>query len=344
MRPLTSPLSPASLRKSQTSRGRSSSIAPASPLIMHFPSNRPSPSPLLISTTQPPLSQAALASPSPRLVTNMHQLSMVPSSPVGVVTTSNGVQSPALFALPASQMMPPPSSPMILPSASQSNNVPRQRSLAQLQQPIQIQSQHQLSIHQPISSASQPSPALKPRSDSMSSALTSTSDKIDLAKAITPRFGSSLGTSLPALAPVTPASLMNLGAGSGTESTPTSPKFGIHTKSKATTDSESPPLTAITSDTTITATIDSTSSQKRGTKRQANGEAVVPSGAPSTPRQLAMTPGSAAMSPMPPPNGFALISPALKPTMLNHRGSTSMLVSPRLQPQLVSPRLPGVFY
>ncbi|KAF9925499.1 hypothetical protein BGZ67_008575 [Mortierella alpina] len=89
--------------------------------------------------------------------------------------------------------------------------------------------------------------------------------------------------------------------------------------------------------------------QKKTTKRQANGDATA-SGTlgPSTPRQLALTPGTASMSPMPPPpSGFALISPALKPTLMpQHRNSQPMLVSPRLQPHLVSPSLkpwlPGV--
>ncbi|KAF8978714.1 hypothetical protein BGZ46_006217 [Entomortierella lignicola] len=339
MRPMSSPMSPATLRKQQTNQRRSSSIAPASPLIMHFPSTRPSPSPLLISTSQPTLSQPGQASPSPRLVTNMHQLSMIPSSPMGFINGGNGSKSPALFALPASSMMPPPSSPMILPSASQSNNTPRQRSL--IQQPIQVQSQHQLSIHQPIPT-NQSSPAMQPKLDSPS--LESNTENADTGDGKNSAKSSASGTPKSALAPVTPASLMNLGAGSGTESTPTSsPKFGVHAKSKPTsqtgandTTAKPAPPTPITSP--------AGSSQKRGTKRQANGDVTVASGAPSTPRSLILTPGATTMSPMPPPNSFALISPALKPTL--HRGSQPVLVSPRLQPQLVSPSLkpwlPGV--
>ncbi|KAI8601252.1 hypothetical protein EDD21DRAFT_112567 [Dissophora ornata] len=345
LRPLTNPMSPATLRKQQASRGRSSSIAPSSPLIMHFPTSRPNPSPLLISTSQP-MSQASQVSPSPRLVTNMHHLSMMPMSPMCPISAPNGSKSPAIFALPASSMMPPPSSPMILPSASQMNNTPRQRSLIQQHQPIQVQSQHQLSIHQPISPG-QASPALQPKAEGngTSPAFTpSTSDKIDAAFGITnsaTASASSEGTLKSALAPVTPASLMNLGAGSGTESTPTSPKFGVHAKSKPPTDAAS---------TVSTSSKSSSASQKRGTKRQANGDSSPASGtlAPGTPRQLAMTPGTPSQyMPPPPPNGFALISPALKPTMMpQHRNSISMLVSPRLQPQLVSPSLkpwlPGV--
>ncbi|KAF9172510.1 hypothetical protein BGX20_005470 [Mortierella sp. AD010] len=360
MRPLSNPMSPATLRKQQASQRRPSSITPASPLTMHFPPSRPSPSPLLISTSQPPLSQAAQASPSPRLVTNMHQLSMIPSSPMGFVNTNNDSQSPALFALPASSMMPPPSSPMILPSASQINNTPRQRSLMQPQQPIQMQSQHQLSIHQPIST-NQPSPAIQPKSDN-SPSLESKPDNGDTANTTHAGNSSVLvsETSKSAIAPVTPASLMNLGSGSGTESTPaSSPKFGAHSKPKPTSQSPSQAPSSGDAAAKVASAVlpspagsssSSSSSQKRGIKRQANGDISIGSGtmAPSTPRQLALTPGATATSPMPPPpSGFTLISPALKPTLMQqHRGSQSMLVSPRLQPQLVSPSLkpwlPGV--
>ncbi|KAK3841079.1 MAG: hypothetical protein J3R72DRAFT_422288 [Linnemannia gamsii] len=369
MRPIASPMSPATLRKQQATRPRSSPIAPASPLIMHFPTNRPSPSPLLISTAHPTSGQISQASPSPRLVTNMHHLSMVPSSPLGIVNLSNGPLSPALFALPASSMMPPPRSPMILPSAShnQSMNTQRQLSLVQAQQ-FPVQNQHQLSIHQPISSA-QPSPAMKPISENG----TATSNPGKAVAEGTPTTGTAAGpTSVSiapksALAPVTPASLMNLGAGSGSESTPTSsPKFGVHAKAKsgaslssaptsdtaakATTNGAEPTSTvSSTASASATASASSSSGQKRGTKRQANGDMAIGSGilAPSTPRQVPLTPGSSMISPMPPPaNGFSLISPALKPTLMTHRGSTSMMVSPRMQPLLVSPSLkpwlPGV--
>ncbi|KAG0268627.1 hypothetical protein BGZ95_002396 [Linnemannia exigua] len=374
MRPIASPMSPATLRKQQATRPRSSPIAPASPLIMHFPTNRPSPSPLLISTAHPTSGQISQASPSPRLVTNMHQLSMVPSSPLGIVNPSNGPLSPALFALPASSMMPPPRSPMVLPSASQNHsmNTQRQLSLVQAQQ-MPVQNQHQLSIHQPISSA-QPSPAMKPIAEN--GATTSNSGKA-VAEA-TPTTGATAAATTAgpisvsiapksALAPVTPASLMNLGAGSGSESTPTSsPKFGVHAKAKsgashslaptsdtaakaATNGAEPTSVVSSTAPTSATTAAPSSSGQKRGTKRQANGDVAIGSGilAPSTPRQVPLTPGSSMISPMPPPaNGFSLISPALKPTLMTHRGSTSMMVSPRMQPLLVSPSLkpwlPGV--
>ncbi|KAF9273153.1 hypothetical protein BGZ88_004017, partial [Linnemannia elongata] len=358
MRPIASPMSPATLRKQQASRPRSSPIAPASPLIMHFPTNRPSPSPLLISTAHP-TSQASQASPSPRLVTNMHQLSMVPSSPLGFVNPSNGPLSPALFALPASSMMPPPRSPMILPSASQNQALNTQRQLSLVQpQHVTAQNQHQLSIHQPVS-APQPSPALKPIAENGTA--NSTTGTAAASVSIAPKS---------ALAPVTPASLMNLGAGSGSESTPTSsPKFGVHAKAKTGSDHSSAPASASGDATSNAAaagtaaaesnstksaspssasTSTSSSAQKRGTKRQANGDAIG-SGilAPSTPRQVPLTPGSSMISPMPPPaNGFSLISPALKPTLMTHRGSTSVMASPRMQPLLVSPSLkpwlPGV--
>ncbi|KAF9542674.1 hypothetical protein EC957_001729 [Mortierella hygrophila] len=369
MRPIASPMSPATLRKQQASRPRSSPIAPASPLTMHFPTNRPSPSPLLISTAHPS-SQTSQASPSPRLVTNMHQLSMVPSSPMGFVNLSNGPLSPALFALPASSMMPPPRSPMILPSASQNQGLNTQRQLSLVQpQHVIAQNQHQLSIHQPISAA-QPSPALKPIAES-GTVNKSPGSSVAVANPTAGLPAASVSIApKSALAPVTPASLMNLGAGSGSESTPTSsPKFGVHAKVKtgsnhssapasASGDPASTPATAATAavepnstnsaSSSTSSTPTSTSAQKRGTKRQANGDAIG-SGilAPSTPRQVPLTPGSSMISPMPPPtNGFSLISPALKPTHMTHRGSTSMMVSPRMQPLLVSPSLkpwlPGV--
>ncbi|KAF9317883.1 hypothetical protein BG003_000195 [Podila horticola] len=154
---------------------------------------------------------------------------------------------------------------------------------------------------------------------------------------------STIASQSSALAPVTPASLMNLGAGSGSESTPhSSPKFGGQTKSK--------PKPLSLDESADPTGSSSSSSQKRGAKRQANGS--VGSGilAPSTPRQVPLTPGGSMMSPMPPPaTGFTqLISPALKPTLMpqTHRGSQSVLMSPRSQPLLVSPSLkpwlPGV--
>ncbi|KAF8971017.1 hypothetical protein BGZ52_010336, partial [Haplosporangium bisporale] len=113
VRPLTNPIG--TLRRQQprsTSNGARSaaSIAPASPLT-HFSTSRPTPSPILISTSQStsqPLS-------SPRLITNMNHLSMG-SSPLGYTATTALPSSPALFSLPDSSMMPPPSSPMTLPS------------------------------------------------------------------------------------------------------------------------------------------------------------------------------------------------------------------------------------
>ncbi|KAF8927058.1 hypothetical protein BGZ47_002361 [Haplosporangium gracile] len=372
MRPIVSPMSPATLRKQQASRPRTSPIAPASPLTMHFPTNRPSPSPLLISTAHP-TSQPFQALPSPRLVTNMHQLSMVPSSPLGIVNPSTGPLSPALFALPASSMMPPPRSPMILPSASQSQTLNTQRQLSLVQpQHIVAQSQHQISIHQPVSSA-QPSPALKPIAENGTANKSPGSAVTEVIPTTGPAATSVSIAPKSALAPVTPASLMNLGAGSGSESTPTSsPKFGIHAKAKSGASHSAAPTSASASGDTASAaaataaanntepasatsassstasTSANSSTQKRGTKRQANGDAIG-SGilAPSTPRQVPLTPGSSMISPMPPPtNGFSLISPALKPTLMTHRGSTSMMASPRMQPLLVSPSLkpwlPGV--
>ncbi|KAF9194776.1 hypothetical protein BGZ50_005816 [Haplosporangium sp. Z 11] len=373
LRPLTHPMSPASLRKQQASRGRSTSIAPASPLIMHFPTNRPSSSPLLIATSQSPSSQISQPSPSPRLMTNMHQLSTMPPSPMGAMgAPANGSQSPAFFSLPASSMMPPPRSPMILPSANQSTiNTPRQLSLVPAPQQVLVRNQHQLSIHQPIS-ISQPSPALRPTSETVSTAPETFNDQGDFTQIAAPCSTPGSSTPKSALAPVTPASLMNLGAGSGSESTPTSsPKFGVHAKSKSSLHSSmiadstaiagnEETTSGISSESPIPPSASTSSPQKRGTKRQANGEIVHGSGtlAPSTPRQVPLTPGTprqvpltpstTTMSPMPPPaNGFALISPALKPTLMpQHRGSQSMLVSPRLQPHLVSPSLkpwlPGV--
>ncbi|KAF9098742.1 hypothetical protein BGX29_007464 [Mortierella sp. GBA35] len=256
-------------------------------------------------------------------------------------------------------MMPPPRSPMILPSASQNQafNTQRQLSLVQPQQIPVAQNQHQLSIHQPISSA-QPSPAMKPIAENG----TATSSPASVADA-TPTTGASVSIApKSALAPVTPASLMNLGAGSGSELTPnSSPKFGVHAKAKSGANHSTAPASG-SNNTAATAPSEpasatsaassassSSSSQKRGTKRLANGDVAIGSGvlAPSTPRQVPLTPGSSMISPMPPPaNGFSLISPALKPTLMTHRGSTSMMISPRMQPQLVSPSLkpwlPGV--
>jgi len=370
LRPLVSPMSPATLRKQQTNRARSSAIAPPSPLIMHFPTGRPSPSPLLISTSQPQSTMLPQASPSPRLVTNMHQLSMMPASPMGMMNNRNGPMSPALFALPASSMMPPPQSPVILPSSQgKSNNTPRQLIPGQSQQ-IQAQNQHQLSIHQPLMA----SPALKPavennngteafsgnREMSMAATGPIQSDPSSTSSA-GPTNSISVASPKSALAPVTPASLMNLGAGSGSESTPTSsPKFGVHAKASnstlksaaapgsnlATVTPTLPPNAVDSEPSSASSSISSSSTgtQKRGTKRQANGNTAVGSGilAPSTPRQVPLTPGGSTMSPMPPPaNGFSLISPALKPTLMpqGHRGSTQLLVSPRLQPHLASPSL-----
>ncbi|KAK3828439.1 MAG: hypothetical protein J3Q66DRAFT_322666 [Benniella sp.] len=357
----SSPMSPSSLRKQQAGRGRSSSITPSSPLAMHFPTGRPTPSPLLISTTQPPLSQASQASPSPRLVTNMHQLSMIPPSPMGIINMSNGPSSPALFSLPASSMMPPPSSPMILPSATQIIGTPRQRSLAQPQQPIQIQSQYQLSIHQPIS-IGQSSPALLPIAEhgmpvgNMYTPVSAPpSDRSD--SSIASRTASSASsTPKSALAPVTPASLMNLGSGSGTESTPnSSPKFGVHAKGKSSaaqgvngTDGGASTIAQAVAASPLVSATSITPIPKRGVKRQANGDIAPTSGtiAPSTPRQMAITPGTPSMVMPPPPSGFALISPALKPTLMSqHRTSQPLLVSPRLQPHVspsLKPWLPGV--
>ncbi|KAG0090182.1 hypothetical protein BGZ93_009461 [Podila epicladia] len=233
--------------------------------------------------------------------------------------------------------MPPPRSPMILPAGQTLNNL----------QPVQIPTQHQLSIHQPlqvIQSPAHSNPASKENTSAMDTD-SATTTPIATPPATTKALASStVPPQSSALAPVTPASLMNLGAGSGSESTPhSSPKFGGQAKSK-------PKPLSLGESADPTGSSSSSSSQKRGTKRQSSSS--VGSGilAPSTPRQVPLTPGGSTMSPMPPPaTGFTqLISPALKPTLMpqTHRGSQSVLMSPRSQPLLVSPSLkpwlPGV--
>ncbi|KAF9911693.1 hypothetical protein BX616_010522, partial [Lobosporangium transversale] len=368
-----------------TSRVRSSvsMIAPSSPLAtMQTPiTNRPTPSPILTSTLNGTVSQAQ-ASPSPHLVTNMNHLSMMPTSP-------------AIFQLPASSMMPPPRSPMILPSQQQGILVQTPRQLSISQQPGQAlrqqqqQSkvlQHQLQIHQPIqpsqaaSTAAILKPASVPIAPAQSSSVMSTSISasatqenpstttvkhgataaiaiapatVATAAVTTARMAATVAatvatstttvvaTSLDsnmsksALAPVTPASLMNL---SGSESTPTtSPKSTPNIKARS--------LLAKPSNSNGGEKKSANGSSRRHSgKRQPGG--VITNAGTLAPR----TPGTTAIiSPMaPPPGGFAaLISPALKPTLMpqpphQHRGSISaqpILVSPRAQPMLVSPGL-----
>ncbi|KAI8600914.1 hypothetical protein EDD21DRAFT_121402 [Dissophora ornata] len=378
IRPLASnsPISPAALRKQPTNSNRirpsSSALAPSSPLAIHFPGGnnnnvniRPTPSPILTSTSQPMSSQAqSQASPSPHLISNMNHLSMMPASP-------------AMFALPASSMMPPPRSPMILPSQHSQNPVqtPRQLSISQLPGQAQRPQQkgYQISIHQPIQPSQAPSTGsiLKPVGSNGSNATnaaamikttsaTATVPAAAVANAVqgsesavaTSSSGSNTSTST--LAPVTPASLMNL---SGSESTPTSsPKFTANGKTRALLTKPNNNKSSTSEKSGSKSNSSSSSSSKgRGGKRQStSGMTTAGIIAPRTPGTGTPT----MISPMPPPppaGGFAsLISPALKPTLMpqpshHHRGSLSVqpiLVSPRVQPMLVSPSLkpwlPGV--
>ncbi|KAF9308274.1 hypothetical protein BG003_011341 [Podila horticola] len=357
VRPMTNP----TVRRQQprgTSNGASrpaTSIAPASPMAMSFPTSRPTPSPILISTSQPQTSQP---SPSPRLITNMNHLSMG-SSPLGYTTTSTALpNSPALFSLPDSSMMPPPSSPMTLPSQNRSHSFMVQRQLNPNSltnaSPIQPKG-HQMSIHQPVlapassqakvsceavtpSGLSTSVPLLAPK---ITAIAPSSPGGMVIAPTLTPRPVAP-STSSSTLAPVTPASLMNMGSGSGSDATPTaSPTInGSNTLSTGGSKSKQTSRKALAPSTSSTSTPStSTSSSKNRTKRASI--ATVPL-LPSTPRQLVA--GSSSTPMAPPSGGFSLISPALKPTLLpqTHRGSIgsqSILVSPRLQPLLVSPSL-----
>ncbi|KAG0268447.1 hypothetical protein BGZ95_002459, partial [Linnemannia exigua] len=156
LNPLTSsPLPSTVVRKpvvsastSRTSRPVSLVAAPISPMVMGFPGNNHGSqvSPIVTSTTNnnntntPQLQSQP--SPSPHLVTNMTQLSMMPASP-------------AMFSLPASSMMPPP---MTLPQQQTQNMIQTHRQLQisqpiqmqQHQQQHQHQQQYQLAIHPPV--------------------------------------------------------------------------------------------------------------------------------------------------------------------------------------------------
>ncbi|KAF9953571.1 hypothetical protein BGZ72_005324 [Mortierella alpina] len=369
MRPVTShPISPTGLRKqnvSTPSRSRSSStLAPLSPMVIQFPTSngRPTPSPIMTATSQPQALQSASTahsqpSPSPLLVTNMNHLSMMPPSP-------------APFVLPASSMIPLKDSPMILPMQQSQGQVQAPRQL-RISQPLQVQQQHQQQLQvqlQPQQRQSPPTAAQSVQispSPSNGAPLTqnNNADVIMTSESqqgsTTPSSGS--GTPKSALAPVTPASLMNL---SGSETTPTSsPKFGANAKSRSLMANKSNQngnkvsgkdiapagtksgASGSSSSTSLSSSTPSNSgsSKRNAGRRHASGTGTT--AGPLAPR----TPGTTAiLAPMPPPSaGFStLISPALKPTLMPqpplHRGSISgqaVLVSPRVQPLLVSPSL-----
>ncbi|KAG0046396.1 hypothetical protein BGZ83_008431 [Gryganskiella cystojenkinii] len=435
LQPLTSaaPSSPSTLRKppsttTGTSRARATvALAPASPMAIHFPASvRPTPSPIMMSTSQPVTTTPGLngqPSPSPRLVSHMNHLSMMPASP-------------ALFALPASSMMPPPRSPMILPSQQTRNQERTQRQLSistmpaqnqsttpintsfQLvpQKPTQQQQQQQQSqpqqlqqimdvdqgsllIQQSNQSSSARSTTVHSSvvgKDSSSAAVASGGDvimagtegsttsgssqstpnvshpthntKTPASNTSSPTHSSKTNTPKSALAPVTPASLMNL---SGSESTPTSsPKFGASAKAKSKPNKSASAAENVSSSSSATKSGGSrTSSGKKGGSGGGGGNSIssrksisaTTTAGPIMPR----TPGTMAafIAPMAPPTaGFpTLISPALKPTLMpqpanlgarGHRngsiggGQQPILMSPRGQPLLVSPGLkpwmPGV--
>ncbi|KAG0002637.1 hypothetical protein BGZ79_002574 [Entomortierella chlamydospora] len=328
-----------------------------SPLAVHFPANsQPTPSPILTSTSQsvtPMLQGQAQPSPSPHLVTNMNHLSVLPASP-------------AMFALPASSLMPPPTrSQLILPSQHTQNLVHTPRQLSISQQPGQAQKQQQTkqTAIAAAAAAGQSSiqhhisiqPSLAPSTLKPTGSVGSTAPVLLAPAPSTPSLVGQENGSVPsstekptsaapntskvALAPVTPASLMNL---SGSESTPTSsPKFSANTKSRS--------LLAKPNNSNGGKSANSKPSGSRriGNKRHSSG-GIVTAGtlAPRTPG----TPALISPIPIPPgaSGGFtALISPALKPTLMpqppiSHRGSISaqpILVSPRSQPILVSPSL-----
>ncbi|KAG9325698.1 hypothetical protein KVV02_006201 [Mortierella alpina] len=376
MRPMIShPISPTGLRKQNTSapsRSRSSStLAPLSPMAIQFPTSngRPTPSPIMTGTSQPQaLQTTSLAhsqpSPSPLLVTNMNHLSMMPPSP-------------APFVLPASSMIPLKDSPMTLPMQQSQGQVQAPRQL-RISQPVQVQQQQQLQVVQ-LQPQQRQSPPAAPQSAQSSQAPSSSApltqaNTTDMIMGSDSQQGSSTpssgnGTPKSALAPVTPASLMNL---TSSEATPTSsPKVGANNvKSKSLMANKSNQngtraagkeiaaagtKSGATSASSSTASSSSTPSNSGPSKRALGRRHVSGTGAtagPLAPR----TPGTTAiLAPMPPPSaGFSsLISPALKPTLMPqpplHRGSISgqaVLVSPRVQPLLVSPSLkpwlPGV--
>ncbi|KAF9900463.1 hypothetical protein EC991_007310 [Linnemannia zychae] len=387
--PLTSsPLPSAVVRKpvvsastSRTSRPVSMVAAPISPMVMGFPgNNHPQVSPIVTSTTNnnnnTPQVQSQ-PSPSPHLVTNMTQLSMMPASP-------------AMFSLPASSMMPPP---MTLPQQQTQNMAQTHRQL-QISQPVQIQQQqqYQLAIHPPnqqqhnhfapIGSMLRPAGSVNVSVAPMTTSIAGhnavlASASIASTASSTPVIMSTVDTAMPqapntaspslagtmtpkALAPVTPASLMNL---SGPETTPTlSPKSASsntksttapanndNTSSSSTTPTTKPPRSASEKSKAPAGSRSSSGGSKRssgGSKSKGNTNAGVL--APRTPGTAA----TAVISPMP-IGGFAtLISPALKPTLMpqpplhhmgHHRGSLSgqpiLVPTSRGQPLLVSPSL-----
>ncbi|KAG0328711.1 hypothetical protein BGZ99_004793 [Dissophora globulifera] len=378
-----SPISPAVLRKqpvSSTSRVKSSSsaLSSSSPLAMHFSNSggsntnnnggnsnnisiRPTPSPILISNSQSVV--VSQSSPSPHFVSTMNHLSMMPASP-------------AMFALPASSMMPPPRSPMILPSQQTQNltHTPRQLSISQ--QPGQAQRQlqqkqgghQQLSIQKPIQpNRSLPSSStaalLLPASSGGSSAnasLTSATATLSIAPAsrtddksvniaVKPTvqdagvgkvaIAAKSGAASPqsALEPVTPASLMNL---SGSESTPTSsPKFTANSKVQSSLGKSSSSSSSTSSGGGNTENSESAkrpSSKSRGNRRQATGGTTTTILAPRTP---GTTTTSTLISPMPPPLPGAMgFTTLISPALNPTLQPLHHRGSISAQPLLVSPR------
>ncbi|KAK3825876.1 MAG: hypothetical protein J3Q66DRAFT_328809 [Benniella sp.] len=327
---------------------------------------RPTPAPIITSPLQPLSPQSGSAgqlSPSPRLVKNMTHLSMLPmpASPA----------SPANFSLPGPSMMPPPQPPsLLLPSQETQNQVQTPWVLSISQQPGQdprLQQQQQQQ-QQPIQPSQVPSsaPVMTSSAATVTSlplapaigviatsaaAMSSQGGSISIASGAITAIPTSVPTSRPSssskssLEPVTPASLMNL---SGSESTPTSsPKpsaariattAATVTTTAATTKAREVPKNNSPKSGSKGST-QGTGSRRTSTKRQSSGTIAIP----LAPR----TPGTAAMiSPMPPPGGgFALISPALKPTMVPQPARRpaiapqSALVSPRVHPMLMSPNM-----
>ncbi|KAG0376270.1 hypothetical protein BGX24_008006 [Mortierella sp. AD032] len=402
LNPLTSsPLPSAVVRKpavsaniSRTSRPVSLVAAPISPMVMGFPGNNHAPqvSPIVTSTTNNTPHLQSQPSPSPHLVTNMTQLSMMPSSP-------------AMFSLPASSMMPPP---MTLPQQQTQNMIQTHRQL-QISQPIQMQQQqhqhqqYQLAIHPPVQQQQHNHFApigsmLRPAGSVNVSAASMTTSNAGHAAVLAPAPIATKATSTPALmasvdtvmsqapntaspsladlAPVTPASLMNL---SGSETTPTSsPKASSNATNNTTAIANSNNNNGTTTNTTkSTRSIAAKSAEKSkapagsgsrsssgSSKRRSSGAGSKYKGNTNAGVLAPRTPGTTAtavISPMP-AGGFAtLISPALKPTLMpqpplhhhhlsHHRSSLTgqpILVSTsRGQPLLVSPSLkpwlPGV--
>ncbi|KAF9194386.1 hypothetical protein BGZ51_000138 [Haplosporangium sp. Z 767] len=364
LRPLVShPISPATARKSTTGTGRprsASAAAPISPMVMHFPGNgQPTPSPILTSTSQngTPSYPQSQPSPSPHLVSNMNQLSMMPPSP-------------ALFALPASSMIPLQGSSMTLPSQQSQSLVQTPRQLS-ISHPVQSQQQKQQPSQDNQQTVNQqqhlaPQASQPPSSAALlkSTGYVANVPLAPLAPSIPGSNGEATaddngsipptpspagsGSSKSSLAPVTPASLMNM---SGSESTPTSsPKFGANTKARSllTKSNQGSSEKSKGSKSNSSSSNSTSGSRRGGAKRHSHG--VITTAGTLAPR----TPGATAILAMPPPSGgFTLISPALKPTLMPqpslHRGSIggqAVLMSPRVQPTLVSPSLkpwlPGV--